>query len=155
MYHEEWMYWKVSVELCSKYDRERHFDVILGRVIPCCKLWCTWICCKHSNNVARQVETPGNLIVSVARHNFHVGSEVKYTITVIHLDIAKKHFWFDHLWNIATCCSICCILLVSYKSIYSMNTYVLVHFEYKNNITIIIKLNRATRPLHVALIEHH
>ena len=28
---------------------------------------------------------------------------------------------------------------------YSMNTYVLFHFEYKNDVTIIVKLPRATR----------
>ena len=44
-----------QAKLCSKYDRELDFDFILGYVVLCRKL--TWICHKHSNNVARQVET--------------------------------------------------------------------------------------------------
>ena len=41
-------------ELCSKYDREYDFDVILGQVV-CPQS----VCRKHSNDVVRQVETPG------------------------------------------------------------------------------------------------
>ena len=37
---------KYQFELCSKYDREYEFDVILGLVVPCRKL--RWICCKHA-----------------------------------------------------------------------------------------------------------
>ena len=47
----------VTMLLCSKYDREHDFDVILGLVVLCRKL--RWICHKHSNDVVRQVEIPG------------------------------------------------------------------------------------------------
>ena len=58
-------------------------DVIIRQVInvPCRKL--RWICHKHSDDVARQVETPGKRIIFVARqisfvvgHNFLVASMV-------------------------------------------------------------------------------
>ena len=65
---------KYQLELCSKYDRENDFDVILGKIIPCRKL--KWICRKHSNDVARQVETPGKSTTFVVRHNFHVALEI-------------------------------------------------------------------------------
>ena len=76
-------------ELCSKYDREYGFDIIIRQVVLCRKLrWICrklrWICRKHSNDVARQVETPSKrtIFVSrqiylVARHNFHVVSVVQ------------------------------------------------------------------------------
>ena len=47
---------KYQVELSSKYDREHDFDVIVGWVV---------LCRKHSNDVARQVETPGKATVFV------------------------------------------------------------------------------------------
>ena len=37
------------------------------------------------------------------------------------------------------------LFIVYYKTLYSMNTFVLLHFEHKIEITIIIKLHRATR----------
>ena len=46
---------KFQCQLSSKYDREHDFDVILRQVVPCRKL--RWICLKHPNDVARQVET--------------------------------------------------------------------------------------------------
>ena len=61
-------------EHCSKYDGEHDFDIILGSVVPCRKL--RRICRKHSNNVARQVEMPGEQTIFVARHNFHAVLEV-------------------------------------------------------------------------------
>ena len=58
---------KYQFELCSKYDREHDFDIILGLVVLCRKL--RWICRKHSNNVVRQVEMSGKLTIFVARQN--------------------------------------------------------------------------------------
>ena len=72
---------KNQLELCSKYDREDDFDVILGEVVLCRSL--RWICRKHSNDVARQVKTTdrstifvARQIYLVARHKFHVVLEV-------------------------------------------------------------------------------
>ena len=72
---------KCQFELCSKYYREYDFDVILGQVASSHKL--RWICRRCSNGVAPQVEIPGKStffvaqqIRFVARHNFHVVSEV-------------------------------------------------------------------------------
>ena len=53
---------KYQFELCSKYDRKYGFDVILGKVVLCRKL--RWICRKHSNDVARQVETPSKICLA-------------------------------------------------------------------------------------------
>ena len=47
---------KCQFQLSSKYDREHDFDVIIGHIVPCRKLW--WICRKHSNDVAQRVEAP-------------------------------------------------------------------------------------------------
>ena len=64
----------------SKVDREHDFHVIVGSVVSSRKL--RWICRKHSNDVARQVEilcksTILSLeIYLVARYNFHVASEL-------------------------------------------------------------------------------
>ena len=79
------MYVLYQVELCSKYDREHDFDVMLGYIVICRKL--RWICHKHSNNVVRQVETPGEATLLSCRivitfmshylqHYFHVAMEV-------------------------------------------------------------------------------
>ena len=72
---------KYQFKLCSKCDREYGFDVTLGQIVLCRKL--TWICRKHSNDVARQVETPSKRTIFVerqiylaARHTFHVASVV-------------------------------------------------------------------------------
>ena len=43
---------KYRFELCSKYDTEHDFDVILEHAVPCRKL--RWICCRRSNDVVRQ-----------------------------------------------------------------------------------------------------
>ena len=79
---------KVS-ELCSKYDRERGFDVILRSVVPCLKL--RWIFRKHSN-VARQVEIPGKStsfaarqVYLIARNSFHAMSELTLPHNCKHL----------------------------------------------------------------------
>ena len=55
---------RYQVKPCSKYDRQQGFDVIFGKVVPCRTL--RWISCKHSNNVARQVETQGKSTFFVA-----------------------------------------------------------------------------------------
>ena len=75
------IYPQSECELCSKYDREHDFDVILGLVVLCRKM--RWICHKHSNGVVQQVEISGKSTVFVARqiylvvrHIFHVASEV-------------------------------------------------------------------------------
>ena len=47
-----------------------------GSVVPCRTL--KWICRKLSNDVARQVEMPVKSTIFVARHNFHVASEVTF-----------------------------------------------------------------------------
>ena len=72
---------KYQLELCSDYDREYDFVVILGQVVLCCKL--RWICRKLSNDVARQVETSNKRtdfvarqIYLVARRNFYVAPVV-------------------------------------------------------------------------------
>ena len=72
---------KYQYERCSKYDREHNFDVTLGSVVPSRKL--RWICRKNSNDLVRQVEIPGkstilscDKFIFVARHNFHVASEI-------------------------------------------------------------------------------
>ena len=39
---------KYQIELCSKYDREYDFDVLLRQVVPWCKL--RWML-KHANDV--------------------------------------------------------------------------------------------------------
>ena len=46
-----------------QYDREHDYDVILEEVVPCRKL--RWICRKHSNDVVRQIETPGKSTIFV------------------------------------------------------------------------------------------
>ena len=74
---------KYQFELCSKYDREYDFDVILESVIPCRKL--EWICRKHSNDVARQVETPG-------KSTIFVSLRLDYTMTVKLVDTARETF---------------------------------------------------------------
>ena len=56
---------RYQFQQCSKYDREHDFDVILEQNVPCRKLM--WICRKHSNDVARQVEIPGKSTIFVAR----------------------------------------------------------------------------------------
>ena len=72
---------KYQFKLCPTCNRERDFDVIIWSVVPCRKL--RWICRKHSNDVARQVEIPGkstilscDKFIFVARHNFHMASKV-------------------------------------------------------------------------------
>ena len=155
------MYWrkKYQVVLCSKYDREHNFDVILRLAVPCRRL--KWACCKHANDVGRQFETPGKWTIIVARqiyfvvrHNFHVALEVT----------------LRHDWKISGYCNTCifssttCEVLrqaapffaafVRYTiNIYSIKTYVLLHFEHKNDVTIIIKLHRATRLWLIALLR--
>ena len=61
---------KYQLELCSKYDREHDFDVLLVQVEHCRKL--RWMCRKHSNDVMGQVEIPGKATIFVARHDCHV-----------------------------------------------------------------------------------
>ena len=61
---------KYQFELCSKYDKENDLDAILGYVVHCRKP--RWICRKHSNDVARQVETPSKSTIFVVRHDFYV-----------------------------------------------------------------------------------
>ena len=63
-------------ECTEKYQLEL-FDVIVESVVPCRKL--RWICCKHSNYVARQVAIPGKSTMGL-----------HYTITLKHLDTAKN-----------------------------------------------------------------
>ena len=63
-----------------------------------------WICCKHSNNNARQVETPGKSTISgvrqiyfVARHDFHVAWRLRYIMTVLKYikNAMQMHFEVD------------------------------------------------------------
>ena len=93
---------KNQFELCSKYDREHDFDVILGSVIPCCKL--RWMCCKHSNDVTQQVETPDKstiFVVSDKGHDFHVMWRLHYTTTVKHIDVTMDRLSVQQPMN---CC---------------------------------------------------
>ena len=53
---------KCQYDPCSKYDREHDFDVILRSIVPCRNL--RWICRKHSNDVASQVETPDKATIT-------------------------------------------------------------------------------------------
>ena len=53
---------KYQFQLCSNFDREYDFDVIIGKVVPCRKR--RWICRKHLNSVKRQVETPIKFTIS-------------------------------------------------------------------------------------------
>ena len=74
-------------ELCSKYDKEHDFDVILGKVVPCREL--SWICRKHSNNVMRHVKTPDMPTIfcrGTKRYDFHVAWRIHYTVNVKHID---------------------------------------------------------------------
>ena len=54
---------KYQFKLFSNYDRELDFDIRLGYVIFYCKL--RWICYKHSNDAAQQVETLGMATIFV------------------------------------------------------------------------------------------
>ena len=74
MYPQSECFEKYQLELCSEYEREYDFDVILGQVVLCRRL--RWICCKLSNDVARQVETPNKRTDFVARRNFYVAPVV-------------------------------------------------------------------------------
>ena len=100
---------KYQFYLCSKCDREHDLDVILRQVVSCRKL--RWICRKRSNDVAREVKTPGKDIArqvktpgkdiarqvkapgkDVARHDFLVAWSLRYTMTVKFIDTATKTF---------------------------------------------------------------
>ena len=77
-----------------KYFREHDFDVILGSVVPCRKL--RWMCRKHSNDVAQQVEMPGKSTILSSDKlilsrdiSFMSRQRLHYTVTVRHLDTAK------------------------------------------------------------------
>ena len=87
------------VQNMIKYD----FDIILGQVVLCRKL--RWICRKHSNDVARQAETPSKRtiffarqIYVVPRHNFHVTS----VVTLYHDCKTSKHS-NKCIFNLTTC----------------------------------------------------
>ena len=69
----EWQCWKMLFRAMFKiwYSEKRTwFEVILGQIVPCHKL--KWICCKHSNDSAQEVEVPGNL--AFCRLNSYEGS---------------------------------------------------------------------------------
>ena len=141
---------KYQFELCSKYDREYRFDAILGKDVLCRKL--RLICCKHSNNVARKVETLSKRtiyvvrqIYLVARHNFYVAS----VVTLYH-DCKTSKCCNRCIFSLTTCellrhVASCFIRPVHYKTLNPwkpMSYYIL---NIKNHVTIIIKLHRATR----------
>ena len=48
----------------KKADRDHGFDVTLGQVVSCHKP--RWICCMHSNDVGRQIETPGKSAMNLS-----------------------------------------------------------------------------------------
>ena len=88
---------KYLFKSCSKYDRDHDSDVIFRQVTPFPKLRC--ICRKHKNDVAQQLETPGESTIFVARqihfvvrHNLHVAQRLHYSITVKHFDTTKDAF---------------------------------------------------------------
>ena len=137
---------KYQFELCSKYDREYSFEVILGKVV---------LCRKHSNDVARQVGTLSKRTIFVARCNFYVAS----VVTLYH-DLKTSK-----------CCNRCIFSLTTWEVLrhatsfflhssgilwntYSMKTYVLLHFIRKNDVTFIIELHRATCLRLVALYKN-
>ena len=49
------------------------FDAILKSVVPCRKL--RWICRKHLNDVARQVEIPGHVLSEVTLHHYYTAKD--------------------------------------------------------------------------------
>ena len=116
----------------SRYVQNTKENMILTsyldiKAVPYRKL--RLICRKHPNDVVRQVKA----IISVLRHNFHVALEVK--------------LYYD--WKTNRRCNRCILSLTTRKvlqyagpflaafvryiiSTYSINTYVLLHFERKN-----------------------
>ena len=86
---------KYQFELCSKYDREHDFDVILRWVVPCRKL--RWICRKHSNAVVWQVETQSKLTIFVARHD-----SCREEVTLYH-DCKRYRYCKRRIFSLTTC----------------------------------------------------
>ena len=141
------------LSICSKYDREYDFDIILGQVVLCCKL--RWICRKHSNDAARQVETPITMtIYLVSRHNFIVASLVTHYHDSKQVNAAIDMF---SVWLPVNYCDILHRVVLHSSGIlyntYSMKTNVLLHFEHENDVISIIKQHRATRLWLVALYK--
>ena len=98
---------KYQFELCSKYDKERDFDLILRSVVPCRKL--RWVCRKHSNDVARQDEIPGKStifvtwqIYLVVRQIFHVSSQV-----TLHHNCKTFRYCRRRIFSLTTCKVLC------------------------------------------------
>ena len=83
-------------KLCSKCDREYGFDVIAGQVVFCRKL--RRICRKHSNDVARQVETPRGQFLPrdkfILSHDITFMSHrwLRYTMTAKQINAAIDAF---------------------------------------------------------------
>ena len=115
---------KYQFDLGSKYDREYGFDVIFGKVLLCRKL--RWICCKHSSDVARQVEKPSKRTIFVARHNYHVAS----VVTLYH-DCKTSKCCNKCIFSLTTCEALrhAALFFLDSSGIlqntYSMKTYVL------------------------------
>ena len=79
-------------------SRENDFDVIPGQVVLCRKL--RWICRKHSNDVARQVETQSKRTIFVSRDKFILSRDItfmsrrwlRYTMTAKQVNVAIDLF---------------------------------------------------------------
>ena len=107
------------------------------------------------SDVARHIETADKVKKFVARHNFHVALEA----TLYH-DFKTSECCNRCIFSLTTCevlryaalffCT--CRYIMKYL-FHDMNTYVLLHFEDRNDVTIIIKLQRATYLRLVALYK--
>ena len=86
----------------------KNFDVILGHVVPFRKF--RWICRKHLNDIARQVETSIKSTYFIARHDFLVAWRLHYTMTVKHVDTCSRDIFSLTAWelhcdmHVASCC---------------------------------------------------
>ena len=101
------------------YDREHDFHVMLRNVVPCRKL--RWICRKHSNDVARQVETPWNS--TIWSHDTTCRVEV-----TLYYDCKTHRYSNKDIFSLTTCELLrlfvsCCAAVVRYiiKHIFHKN----------------------------------
>ena len=90
----------------------------------------------------------------VARHNFHVASKLTLHHYSKTLRYCKRHIFSFITCEVLRHAATFAAFVWYFKNTYSMNTYVLLHFEHKSNLVIIIKLHRATRLRLVALYRN-
>ena len=93
---------KYQVELCWTYDRKHDFNVIVGKSYVLREL--RWICHKYSNDVGRQVETPGkSTILSYDKEHVQLKFGPQKSLVFWEQSSKLEQIWqFDWITDIIT-----------------------------------------------------